>query len=276
MSHDSMVTFPAKDRQIEAYLARPDPVATPRAAVLVVHELWGLDDHIKDVARRIAAEGYVALAPDLYTGDLRTSMRPENILAGMTFLRGAPPEVQRDPAKWGAALDTMPPERQRAIRTLQDVMSPARQAVFADELLDAAHFLRSESFVDPNRTGAFGFCMGGGLCAQLATLDPELRACVIFYGANPPLDRVPRIRAAVLGLYGGKDARITDTVPSLTEAMRAAGRPFETHVYPDAAHAFFNDTRPTVYNAVAAADAWSRLKGFLERTLGASAPEPGP
>jgi carboxymethylenebutenolidase len=268
MGHDVMVTFPTTDRQVDAFLARPDPETEPHPAVILVHEIWGLDDHIQDVARRFAAEGYVVLAPDLYTGEYRTAMRPENIIAGMALLRSAPAEVQRDPTKWGQAVAALTPAQQSALTTLREVMSPPRQAVFARDLLDAAQFLRTESFVEPTRIGAVGFCMGGGLCGELATLDPALRACVVFYGPNPPLDRVAKIRAPMLGLYGGKDARITDTVPALAEAMRAAGRPFESHVYPTAGHAFFNNSRAQVYDADAAADAWIRVRAFLARELG--------
>ena len=95
----------------------------------------------------------------------------------------------------------------------------------------------------------------------------DLKAAVIFYGQNPPLDDVPRIGASVLGLYGAEDPGITGTVPLLAEAMKRAGKNFDSHVYAGAKHAFFNDTRPN-YNRDAAVDAWERVGRFLQTNLG--------
>jgi carboxymethylenebutenolidase len=262
-----MVKFPVKGRELDAALIIPK-ADQRRPAVVVVHEIWGLDAHIRDVAARFAARGYVALAPDLYTGELRAAMTPENILAGMAFLRQAPPEMQRDPSKIGPLLAQRTPSEQEALRTLLRVMSPGQQRDFAEDLVGACRYLRTRREADPTRIGAVGFCMGGGLVALLATLDSELRAAVVFYGPNPPLESVPNIRASVLGLYGGEDHRITDTVPELEEAMRKAGRRFERHIYPGAPHAFFNDTRPQVYRPASAEDAWTRVLDFLGRELG--------
>ena len=111
--------------------------------------------------------------------------------------------------------------------------------------------------------------MGGGISGILATLSPELRASVIFYGQNPPLEHVSDIHASVLGLYGGDDPRITDKVPGFVEAMEEAGKDFGYHVYPDAPHAFFNDTRPN-YRPEVAQDARQRVLAFFKDTLKAA------
>lgn len=285
---DEQVSFQADGRWIEAFVARPRPTgpkrsimksgerqievllapqAVPLPSVVVVHEIWGLTDHIRDVARRFAAEGYLALAPDLYTGELRAAMTPSNIMAGMQFLRQAPPEVQRDPRLLRNRLGEFTPEQRRALTTLMDVMSPQRRDAFARDLVMALSYLASRPDADTTRVGSVGFCMGGGISGQLATLSPTLRACVIFYGENPPLDAVGNIRAPVLGLYGGEDHRITDTVPALAASMAAAGKTFDHHVYPGAQHAFFNDTRPATYNPEAAHDAWRRVLDFFHREL---------
>ena len=108
--------------------------------------------------------------------------------------------------------------------------------------------------------------MGGMVSGSLATLSSDLRAAVIFYGQNPPLERVPDIRARVLGIYGGEDHRITDTVPELEEAMKEAGKSFEYHIYPGAPHAFFNDSRDN-HREEAASDAWRRVLAFFDETL---------
>ncbi len=269
LTREEVVRFPGEGREVEAVLTIPE-ARQPLPAVVIVHEIWGLSPHIRDVAGRLARRGYVALAPDLYTGELREAMKPENIGAGMQLLRQAPPEVQRDPSKLGPLLAERTPAEQEAVRTLVRVMSPRQQRDFAGDLLGSTRYLRRRSEVDGSRVAAVGFCMGGGLVALLATLDSELRAAVVFYGANPPLEDVPKIRASVLGLYGGEDHRVTDTVPELEDAMRKAGGRFEQHVYPGAMHAFFNDTRPQVYHQASAQDAWERLTDFLDRELNVS------
>ncbi len=264
---DEDVSFAGIDRRINAFLVRPELARDATApAVIVIHEIWGLDDHIRDVARRFAREGFVALAPDMYSGALKEAMSPENIMAGMKFLREAPPEVQRDPSLMRSRLEQLSPDERRALTTLMDVMSPDRRTVFARDLVRAVEYLRARP--DTGLVGSLGFCFGGGLSARLATLSKALRACVIFYGENPPLDRVSEIVAPVLGIYGGEDPRITDTVPAFAAAMEAAHKTFEYHVYPGARHAFFNDTRP-MYDKDAAADAWTRSLSFLHRELDA-------
>lgn len=100
------------------------------------------------------------------------------------------------------------------------------------------------------------------MSGRLATVDPELRAAIVFYGQIPPAEDIPKIRARVLGLYGGEDPGITQTIPGFAEAMAAAGKQFEYHVYPGAKHAFFNDTRPN-FQTESATDAWGRVTRFL-------------
>jgi carboxymethylenebutenolidase len=268
MTLEQEVRFTGGDREMDGYLTLPEDQGT-FPAVLVIQEIWGLVDHIRDVARRFASEGYVALAPDLYTGEWREVMSPERIAVGMTFLRNAPQEVQRDPSKLESALSERPQEERDAIKMLATVMSPNQRFRFAEDLLGAVDYLKSRSKVDGDRIGSIGFCMGGAISGYLATLSPDLRAAVIFYGQNPPLERVPDIQARVLGIYGGEDHRITDTVPELEEAMERAGKSFEYHIYPGAPHAFFNDTRDN-YREEAARDAWRHVLGFFDETLGGS------
>jgi carboxymethylenebutenolidase len=256
------IVFGGQGRNLDAYLVRPDAPGQ-RPAIMVISEIWGLDDHIRDVARRFANEGYVALAPNLYTGPpWEDAMKPDNIMAGMMFLRQAPPEIQRDPAKMADALASRSPEEQAALKTLMRVMSPDQRATFARELIGAFSYLRDCADVDPARIASLGFCMGGGLAIYVATLVPELWKTVIFYGENPPLENVARINARVLGLYAGRDRRITDVVPEFQRAMEDAQKSFTYKVYGGTQHAFFNNTRP-MHDEVAARDAWDEVLKFL-------------
>ncbi len=258
---------------IEGFLAVPQGPPQPRPAVVVIHEIFGLDDHHRDVARRFAAQGYVAAAPHLFGGELGKVLTPENIRLAMRSLADAPPDLRRDPSKFAAFAATQPPERRPVLEAFGHVTSPAAQAEFALDLAAVTGHLRTLDAVDPARIGSVGFCFGGAMSARLATVDPALRAAVIFYGQNPPLEDVPKIRAAVLGLYGEDDPGITATVPTLADAMRRAGVRFDSHVYPGAKHAFFNDTRPN-FHAASAEDAWRRVLAFFGAELGPSGAGP--
>ncbi len=259
--------IPTGERELDAYLALPSKRARRAPGVIVIHEIFGLDPHFEDIARRFAREGYVALAPNLFTGELQHLLTPANIGLAMQAFAQAPPDLRRDPSKIAAFAATQPPEVRPILEAFGRVSSPPVQAGFARDLLACAKFLRARPEVDPARTGAVGFCFGGAMSARLATVDPELRAAVVFYGQNPPLEEVPKIQAAVLGLYGGEDPGITGQVPQFEEAMARAGRSFRHHVYPGARHAFFNDTRPN-HHADSAKDAWTRMLGFFGETLG--------
>lgn len=266
---EAWVTFEGEDRRVEGYFALPGGGASGLPAVVVIHEIWGLEEHIKDVARRLAAAGYAALAPDLYTREWREVMSEERIAAGLAFMRSASQEIQRDPGKIESALSDRPQEERDATKMLMSVMSPNQRLRFARDLLGAVAYLRERPEVDGRMIGSLGFCMGGAISGLLATVSPELRAAVIFYGPNPPPERVPDIRASVLGIYGGEDPRITDSVPELARSMESSGKEFDYHVYPGAPHAFFNDTRPN-HRPEAARDAWQRVLSFFENTLGAA------
>ncbi len=120
--------------------------------------------------------------------------------------------------------------------------------------------------VRSERMGTVGFCFGGGMVWRLITQNPDLRAAVPFYGPNPPLDDVPKIRAAVLAIYGALDQRIDAGIPAIREALEKAGVVHEIVVYPDADHAFFNDTGSR-YTETAAKDAWTRALTWFDRHL---------
>lgn len=233
-----------------------------RPAVIVIHEIFGPDAHIRAVARRFAGLGYVSAAPNLFTGELQRLMTPANVGLAMQAFAQAPPDLRRDPSKMAAFAASQPPERRPILEAFGRIQQPPVQEGFARDLRAVAQYLRGLPEVDPLRVASVGFCFGGAMSARLATVDPELRAAVVFYGQNPPLAEISHIRARMLGLYGGEDPGITQTVPGFSDAMTTAGKQFEYHVYPGAKHAFFNDTRPN-FHPDSAADAWERVVQFL-------------
>jgi carboxymethylenebutenolidase len=253
------------------YLARPGGVAGPQPAVLVFQEIWGVDEHIQDVTRRLAAAGYAALAPDLFLeGGVRPpELVPERIAEVRGFMNSLPPAAWADAEARGRSLEALPgPQRAR--------VEASYAAMFAhvghlDRFLPAVeaavrHLRRDCPDSAGQRLGCVGFCMGGGLSALLACEEPELSAAAIFYGSAPPLERVARIACPVLGFYGALDSRVNAGLPAFTQAMAEAGKTFEPHIYDGAPHAFFNDTRPS-YRVAAARDSFARLLEFFRRHL---------
>jgi carboxymethylenebutenolidase len=212
------VEVPGEDGAIGAYQARPSSEG-PFAAILLIHENRGLTEHIRDVARRFAKVGYAGLAVDLLS-------------------RVGGTDEFADESEVTAAISELDQE---------GVISDLRSSVT---------WLEGQPYVQEGRIGGIGWCWGGGQTWRLATEEPKLRAAVAFYGPNPPLEDVPDIRAAVLGIYGGEDRRITDQQPELEEALADAGKTYEMVVFEGANHAFFNDTGER-FDPEAAEEAWS-------------------
>jgi carboxymethylenebutenolidase len=221
-----MVEFASNGGKAQGYLATPASGSGP--AVVVIQEWWGLVPHIKAVADRFAAEGFFALAPDLYHGESTT--KPDD--AGRLMM----------------ALNI-----ERSARDLQGAVA----------------FLLAQKGVTARKVGTVGFCMGGQLALATACNSADVGACVDFYGVHPQvrLD-FAKLGAPVLGLFAERDGFVTPEVArKLEREVRGAGKPFELHIYPGVDHAFFNDTRPDVYNREAATDAWNRTTRFFRRHL---------
>ena len=210
------------------YLAEPR-TGTPAPAVLVIHENRGLLDHFRDVARRLAKVGYVALAIDLASASGGTARFS-------------------DPAQVSALLG----------RTRDDQLVAMLNTGVA--------YLQRLSTVRRDRIGTMGFCFGGGMVWRLATANADLRAAVPFYGPNPALQDVVKIKAAVLAIYGEQDTFINPGIPTVRDAMVRARVTHDIVIYANANHAFFNDTGPR-YNATAAQQAWQRTLAWFERYL---------
>lgn len=225
------VQFPGPAGTVFGYQTRPKaPGKYP--AIIVIHENRGLNDHIRDVARRFAKEGYVALAPDLLSRGGRTEkVNPKG--AGLANIREAAP--------------------------VKAVMEDADAA---------AAYLRGLAEVRADRIGVVGFCWGGEMTFNVSTYARGLRAAVVYYGRSPnPLDLVSKIEASVLAHYAGEDKPITDTAPITEAAMKKYNRPYSYYIYPGAQHGFNNDVNPDRYHPEAAKEAWARTLEFFKKQL---------
>jgi carboxymethylenebutenolidase len=221
-----MVEFKSNGGTASGYLAVPATGTGP--GVIVIQEWWGLVPHIKRVADRFAAEGFVALAPDLYHGRRTTS--PDE--AGKLMMALQIPQVEKD-------------------------------------LRGAIQYLLQHEAVVRERVGTVGFCMGGALSLYAATKNPQVGACVVFYGGHPAVKPdLENLHAPVLGLYAGRDTFVTpESVRQLETQLKSLGKKAEIHIYEEADHGFFNDERPEVYNKELAADAWRRTIAFFREQL---------
>lgn len=212
---------------VKGYLAQPAQ-AGRRPAVLVIHENRGLNAHIKDVTRRLAAEGFLALGLDF-----------------LTPLGGTPADADQARDMFGR-LDR------------QVVVAQGRAALLALKRHEGGN----------GKAGAVGFCWGGGTVNTLAAESPELDAGVVYYGQSPAAEAVARINAPLMMHYASLDTRINAGVPAYEAALKAANKRFTIHMYEGVNHAFNNDTSPERYDARAAAEAWARTLAFFRQELG--------
>jgi carboxymethylenebutenolidase len=223
-----MISFPSNGSEGQGYLAVPPSGRGP--GVVVIQEWWGLVPHIEDVCERLSAEGFVALAPDLYRGT-KVSEPDE------------------------AGKEMMALQLDRAGKDMSGAVDEVERRSSGDKV------------------GVVGFCMGGGLALVLATQRPDaVAACVSFYGLVPWPEAQPDFSAlsgAVLAHVAGNDEYFTPAAAhDLEEQLHGLGKEAEFHVYEGTDHAFFNDTRPEVYDAGASATAWARTVDFFHARLG--------
>jgi carboxymethylenebutenolidase len=223
------VRIAAASGEQEAYVVRPYD-GQPAPAVVLIHENKGLVPYITDTARRLAAAGYVAVAPDLLSrlGGTGAFEKQEDAIAAL------------------ATIDAT------------DVTADVRAAI---------GWAADQEFVRSDRIGILGFCYGGGVAWRVLTQEPRLAAGVPFYGPIPDVDAVPGISAPVLAIYGEADQRITSMLPTIREAMAGHGKTFEPLVFEGAGHAFHNDTNPDRYHPEAARQAWNAAVDWLDRWL---------
>ena len=223
------IVFRAEDgAPIIGYLARPSNPGANQG-VLVIHENRGPNEHILDVTRRFARDGFTALAPDLLS-------------------RAGGVGSFNDPAQIGATLTAATPERNTA-----DLSAGVAALVARDD-------------VRPGGVGVTGYCFGGGMAWRLAVSDPNVVAAAPYYGIAPPLESVPNIRGPVLAIYAEEDERINASWPPLQAALDANGKTYQLAVYPGTRHAFHNDTGQN-YNEGAARDAYQGTVAWFRQHL---------
>ena len=262
---DQWTTFPASTGPMRAYLVRPEAARAPLPGIVLIQEIWGVDDHIQDLARRFAASGYTVLAPDLYSrGGQRPPVLAEDRIARLRAFFDTHPGAWADESAFAELPEA---ERAQVTETRGALFGGMRDASgWAADLVAAARWLRASPECAGRRVGSSGYCMGGMLSAMLSAADPDLSAAVIYYGTSPAPESLAAARCAITGFYGGLDHRISDGVPEFAKALHAAGKRFEYRIYEGAPHAFFNDTRPS-YHIEAARDAWARTLAFFNETL---------
>jgi carboxymethylenebutenolidase len=265
---DQMIAYDGQEGRVDAYLAKPE-TREPRPGIVVIHDIFGLAKHTKDVARRFVRQGYVALAPHLYSRpSLARVLTWDRAHEAMRFRSSIPPEKLSDPAFVQEQASKLPEgERERVAETLPMLFGGIPRDSLVQDLVSAVEYLNAQSYVRRGRIGSVGFCFGGGLSFSLACRAP-LAACVVFYGENPnPIELVENIPCPVLGLYGVEDMRINAHLDEMIKAMVTYQKELELKIYPNAAHAFFDDTSPQTYRHAAAVEAWDRVLRFYRQTL---------
>jgi carboxymethylenebutenolidase len=232
------VKIPVRDGEMPGYRAKP-AAGKGLAVVLVVQEIFGVHEHIRDLCRRLAKRGYLAVAPELYA-------RQGNVSA-MTDIQ----------------------------EIIKNVVSKVPDAQVLADLDDTAHWAVSSQGGNAAKLGITGFCWGGRMAWLYGAHNPDVKAAAAWYGRlvgpteelhpRNPIDIAPSLKTPVLGLYGGQDQGITqDSIGQMRAALKAAGNPSEIIVYPDAGHAFNADYRPS-YSQGPAEDGWKRMLEWFKR-----------
>jgi len=219
-------SYPAETGPMRAYLARPAK-GKKFPAVIVIHENRGLVPHIQDVTRRMAREGFLALAPD-----------------ALSPLGGTPEDI----SNVGAMFKQLDSEK-----TTKNFVA-------------AVKYLKTHP-QSTGKVGCTGFCWGGAMTNQVAVNAPDLNAAVPYYGRQPSAEDVAKIQAPIMAHYAENDAGIDAGIPAFEEALKKYHKEYQIFMYEGASHAFNNDTNPDRYNEKAAKLAWSRTVAFFKEKL---------
>lgn len=225
---ERQANFAGKACSINAFVAEPAETSGP--AVIVIQEWWGLNDHIREVARRFAREGYVAIAPDLYSRQGH--------------------KVANDP------------------NTAAQLMGGLKMPDGIEDLKSTIAWMRNQKRTSTSKIGVIGFCMGGSYATLLPCESKEISAAVPFYGEIPQESKIRDLACPIFYAYGENDGWIQRAdVDRLAKELKELHKRGEVKVYPGCSHGFFNDTRADVYNAAAAKDAWERVLRLFSENL---------
>lgn len=226
LSAEHYITYPGATGDVRAFFARPKGNAK-LPGVVVIHENRGLNPHIEAVTRRIALEGFQAVAPD-----------------ALSPLGGTPADSEK------------------AVKMIGQLDGQSTMKNF----VAAVQYLKTHS-LSTGKVGIVGFCWGGAMANQVAVNSPDLIAAVPYYGKQPAAGDVPKIKASLLLHYAGLDEGINKGIPAYEEALKKASVDYKLYMYEGANHAFNNDTNPERYHKEAAALAWKRTIDFLNKKL---------
>ena len=226
---ESTVEIPVNGIRMAAFLSRPTD-RSPFPAVIVIQEAFGLNNHIKNVAKRFAAEGHVGLAPDFYARQGGKVVHYSDIDAAIKLMNGV------------------------------------KDDLFLKDFEAAMGFLKGKDFVRADRIGVVGFCMGGSLSFLAATSNRDVKAAVVFYGGRIGnlIDKIPGIKCPILGNFGETDTSPSpDIVNKVSKELSKHGKTHDFKIYPKSGHGFFCEERAS-YNADSAKDAWQRTLNFYK------------
>ncbi len=229
------------------YVSKPEREV--KGGLIVIHEVWGLNAHIREVADRYAKEGYVVYAPDL--------------LSHTGIEESTTAQLQQD---------LFNPEKRNEVQPkLRELMAPIQAPEFANDTVKSLKQIFDHLYgleETKQKVGVVGFCFGGTYSYNLAVTEPRLIAAVPYYGhADQTVDELKNIQAPILAFYGEKDEALVSKLPELENRMREAGVDFSYQVYADCGHAFFNDSNPYAYNEQASKDSWKRALEFLQTSF---------
>jgi carboxymethylenebutenolidase len=224
--HTETILYPGENCNMQAYWARPKG-KEELPCVIVIHENRGLNDHIRDVTRRMALEGFLAIAPD-----------------ALSPFGGTPEDQSEMRSRFGELNN-------------QDTVK---------NYVAAVQYLKTHP-LSTGKVGCTGFCWGGGMTNQVAVNSPDLSAAAPYYGSQPAPEDVSKIKASMIMHYASLDERINSGIPAFEEALKAANIDYKIYMYEGAGHAFNNDTNESRYNKEAAQLAWKRTVDFFKEKL---------
>lgn len=232
---------------IPTYISSPKD--QPKGGIIVIHEVWGLNDHTKDIADRFAREGYLAIAPDL--------------LADTGIDKEVMGKLQ---------VDLFDPSKRNEVQPiLRELMSPIQTPEFGKEttqkLVKLFNYLYNRPEVN-KLVGVIGYCFGGTYSYNLAIAEPKLSFAIPYYGhCDSDIQELTKIQAPIQAFFGEKDEALIQKLPDLENRMSQAKVDFSYQVYSDCGHAFFNDTNKFAFNKEAAEDSWIKTLDFISKHL---------